>query len=81
MYLVNGSVFDIQDSNPLKQLRSQSLGLFASGSRKGQLICIGPFGEDVALSTAESIVVRAILAGISSEGGGRLKKCLTNVPK
>lgn len=78
---MNGSAFDIQKSNPLTHLRFQSFGLFASGSRKGQLICIGPFGEDVALCTAESIVVRTNLADISSVGGGRLKNCLANVPK
>lgn len=81
IYLVNGSAFDIQKSNPLTQLRFQFFGLFPNGSRKGQLICMGPFGEDVALSTAESIVVRTSLAEISSVGGGRLKNCLTNVPK
>lgn len=78
---MNGSAFDIQKSSPLTHLRFQFFGLLANGSRKGQLTCIGPFGEDVALCTAASIVVRTNLAEISSVGGGRLKNCLANVPK
>lgn len=78
---MNGSALEIQKSNPFTHLRFQFFRLCPNGSRKGQLICIGPFGEEVALCTAESIVVRTNLAEISSVGGGRLKNCLGNVPK
>lgn len=78
---MNGSELDIQSSNPFTQLRLNVFTLFASGSLKGQLTCMGPVGEDVALSTAASIVVRTSLAETSSVGGGRLKNCLANVPK
>lgn len=81
IYLVNGSVLDIQKSNPFKQLVIHLLGLFSSGSLKGQLIWTGPHDDEVAQCTAESSVVSTILAEIWSVAAGRLKKNLTKEPK
>ena len=81
IYLVNGSTLDIQKPNPFKQLGIHILGLFSSGSLKGQLIWTGPRGEEVAQCTAESMVVSNTRAGTWSVAAGRLKKNLTKEPK
>lgn len=81
IYLVNGSALVIQKSKPFKQLDIHLLGLLSSGSLKGQLICTGPDGVEVAQYTAESRVVSTIFAGIWSVGAGRSKKYLTKEPK
>lgn len=78
---MKGSEVELQISNPRKQLWFQFVGMFPSGSLKGQLTCTGPHGEDIDLKTAESIAVRTNLAEISSLGGGRAKKCLVYAPK